>query len=88
MEPVLTTFFPKDVTNIIKDYVFQLEHAAKWRCVCFELQEMHWIRRRVRLNIEFRSVFYPGFFQDLWYQHLPTVPEQQSNQSNQTLLLL
>ena len=61
----LTTFFkiPKVVEDLITDYVYQLEHASKWKLVCYELHEIYWIRKRIRLNIEFSSLFFSGFYQ-------------------------
>ena len=65
MFATLTELFPAGVCYIITDYVHQLEHQEKWRLVCREIKEMHWIRKRLILNIQFHSIFYADFFQEL-----------------------
>ena len=65
MATTLTEIFPKDVADIICDYVYQLEHVEKFKYVCFELCEMYWIRKRVVLNIQFNSMFFPNFYEEL-----------------------
>ena len=61
---------PADVLGIIHDFAAQMEHTDKWHKVCYELQATYWIRKRVRLNFEFRGLFYPGFYSDLFTAHL------------------
>ena len=56
---------PADLETIILDYAFGLEHAQKMRFVHFELINMYWVMKRVRMNVEFSSMFYPGFYQDV-----------------------
>ena len=64
-------FLPKEIEEIIYEYIWQLEHSSKWRLVCFELEEMYWVRKRVRLNLQFRSIYFPGFYQDVWMNPNP-----------------
>ena len=56
---------PADVEQIILNYRAQLIHSDKWRGVMFELQNMYWVLKRRTINLQFTSIYFPGFYTDL-----------------------
>ena len=65
MESELNTIFPEVITDIIIEYVCQLEHTEKFKYVCYEMVNLYWMRKKIILNIQFNRYFYPNFYSDL-----------------------
>ena len=59
---------PPELQNIVLDYAAQLEHTHRWRVIMLDLQSMCRAIKRVRLNLEFQMLFWPGWWDDLdWW---------------------
>ena len=59
---------PSDVVDIIYDYKWSMEHYDRWMLVVREVPKYFWCIRKLRMNNQFVSIFYPGFWSELFFQ--------------------
>ena len=65
---------PTDIVNIIYDYKWSAEHYDKYCHVVYEVPQYFWCMKRLRMNNEFMSIFYPGFWSEMFFDPFSTLP--------------
>ena len=58
---------PVRIVDIIYDYKWGLEHYERYTKVIHEVPKHFWCMRKLTMNNEFMSIFYPGFYQELFF---------------------
>lgn len=56
---------PKDIVEIIYDYKHSAEHYDMFRKVRRQIIHTYWITRKLLVNYQFRSLFFPDFFSSI-----------------------
>ena len=64
-------YLPNEIVLIIQDYKNGLEHYQRFQKVLPELQSFWYVRQRSRMNMEFESIYFPGFFANLVWDPFP-----------------
>ena len=65
---------PQEVVDIIYDYKHGAELYDKYIMVVHEVPQYYWCMKKLRMNSEFVSVFYPGFWAEMFYNPLSVMP--------------
>ena len=65
---------PQEVVDIIYDYKHSMEHYDKYIEVVREVPHHFWCMRKLRMNHEFMSIFYPGFWHELFFNPFSALP--------------
>ena len=65
---------PSDIVDIIYDYKWSAEHYDRWMKVVYEVPQHFWCMKRLRMNNEFMSIFYPGFWTELVCDSFSALP--------------
>lgn len=59
---------PNYIEDIILDYKYGLEHYEKYKRALNEIPMFFWCQKRCILNWQFRCLFFPDFYSDLFFQ--------------------
>ena len=62
---------PTEIVQIIEDYRNSMEHYQRFQKVLPEIHGFWYIRSRSRMNMEFQSIYFPGFFANLIWDPFP-----------------
>ena len=62
---------PTEIVQIIEDYRNGMEHYQRFQKVLPEIHGFWYIRSRSRMNMEFQSIYFPGFFANLIWDPFP-----------------
>ncbi len=65
---------PIRIVDIIYDYKWGLEHYERYIKVVHEVPHYFWCMRKLRMNNEFMSIFYPGFWTELFFNPNADLP--------------
>ena len=66
---------PTDIVDIIYDYKWSAEHYDRWMNVVHEVPQHFWCMKRLRMNNEFMSIFYPGFWTEIFFDPFSALPQ-------------
>ena len=66
---------PSDIVDIIYDYKWSAEHYDRWMNVVHEVPQHFWCMKRLRMNNEFMSIFYPGFWTEIFFDPFSALPQ-------------
>lgn len=56
---------PQDIVDIIYDYKHGAEHYDLFMSVRQQVVHYYWMTRKILLNYQFRTIFFPDFFSTL-----------------------
>jgi hypothetical protein len=57
---------PQDVVDIIYDYKHSAEHYDLFTQVRQQIIHTYWMTRKLLVNYQFRSIFFPNFYSTLF----------------------
>ena len=60
---------PQDIIDIINEYKNGAEHFDKNKAVILEVVHHFWMTRKIRMNYQFNTIFFPDFYHQLWPEH-------------------
>ena len=62
-----------DIEEIINEYRWGAEHYDKYKKVLIEIHRVYWCMKRSLVNREFGTIFYPGFWSELFFDPWPAL---------------